>query len=59
MQSKKKKRQENLKTWPKSGLACAGFSHIHQHTNVTWYTGDFSIITLHMSNSGIELKHFG
>lgn len=47
MQSKT--RQVNLKTWPKTGLACAGFSHIDQHKNVTWYIGDFSIITLFAS----------
>lgn len=57
MQSKK--RQVNLKTRPKTGLACAGFSHIDQYKNVTWYTGDFSIVTLHIYISGIELKHFG
>lgn len=57
MQSKK--RQVNLKTWPKSGLACAGFSHADQRKNVTWYTGEFFIITSHLYISGIGLKHFG
>lgn len=57
MQSKT--RQVNLKTWPKTGLACAGFSYVDQHKNATWYIGDFSIITLHLYISGIGLKHFG
>lgn len=57
MQSKK--RQVNQKMWPQAGLPCAGFSHIDQHKNVTWSTGDFSIIILHIYISGMELNHFG
>lgn len=55
MQSKK--RQVNLETQPKTSLA--GFSHIYQEKHTTEYTADFSIITLHIYISGIELKHFG